>query len=99
MQAFVERLEQAAEEEEPPVSPQDLPCGDILAREFQRFLSQRGRRPADPARPACASARRRPPRSRRFAAAQRRKTIADDALTDDRQAGSPPNTPGPRRCS
>jgi len=42
VQAFVERLEQAAEEEEPPVSPQDLPSGDSIAREFQRFLRQRG---------------------------------------------------------
>jgi predicted ATP-grasp superfamily ATP-dependent carboligase len=42
VQAFVERLEQAAEEEEPPVSPQDLPSGDTIAREFQRFLRQRG---------------------------------------------------------
>jgi len=42
VQAFVERLEQAAEEEEPPVAPQDLPSGDTIAREFQRFLRQRG---------------------------------------------------------
>ena len=42
VQAFVERLEQAAEEEEPAVRPQDLPSGDTIAREFQRFLRQRG---------------------------------------------------------
>jgi proteasome assembly chaperone (PAC2) family protein len=42
VQAFVERLEQAAEEEEPALSPQDLPSGDVLAREFQRFLRQQG---------------------------------------------------------
>jgi predicted ATP-grasp superfamily ATP-dependent carboligase len=40
IQAFVERLEQAADSEEQ--SPSDLPSGDILAREFQRFLKQRG---------------------------------------------------------
>src|SRR3954469_7630276 len=42
VQAFVERLERAAEEEEPGVSPQDLPSGDSIARDFQRFLRQRG---------------------------------------------------------
>jgi predicted ATP-grasp superfamily ATP-dependent carboligase len=40
IQAFVERLEQAAESDES--SPEDVPSGDILAREFQRFLRQRG---------------------------------------------------------
>jgi predicted ATP-grasp superfamily ATP-dependent carboligase len=42
IQAFVERLEQAAQSEAQSV-PEDLPSGDILAREFQRFLRQRGR--------------------------------------------------------
>jgi len=42
IQAFVERLEQAAESEEQG-SPEEVPSGDILAREFQRFLRQRGR--------------------------------------------------------
>jgi predicted ATP-grasp superfamily ATP-dependent carboligase len=42
IQAFVERLEQAADSEEQD-SPEDLPSGDILASEFQRFLRQRGR--------------------------------------------------------
>jgi predicted ATP-grasp superfamily ATP-dependent carboligase len=42
IQAFVERLEQAAESEEQ-TSLEDVPSGDILAREFQRFLRQRGR--------------------------------------------------------
>ena len=42
VQAFVERLEQAAEEEEPNITPQDLPSGDSIARDFQRFLRQRG---------------------------------------------------------
>jgi len=42
IQAFVERLEQAAEGEEEVVAD-DVPSGDMLAREFQRFLRQRGR--------------------------------------------------------
>jgi hypothetical protein len=42
IQAFVERLEQAAESDEE-VSPDEVPSGDTLAREFQRFLRQRGR--------------------------------------------------------
>ncbi len=42
IQAFVERLEQAADSEEQS-TPEDLPSGDILASEFQRFLRQRGR--------------------------------------------------------
>jgi predicted ATP-grasp superfamily ATP-dependent carboligase len=42
VQAFVERLEKAADEEEEPLDPRDLPSGDRLASEFQRFLKQRG---------------------------------------------------------
>jgi proteasome assembly chaperone (PAC2) family protein len=42
VQAFVERLELDAENEETPLEPDDLPSGDLLAREFQRFLRQRG---------------------------------------------------------
>ncbi len=42
VQAFVERLERAAAEEEDEMRSQDLPSGDVLAREFQRFLRQRG---------------------------------------------------------
>jgi predicted ATP-grasp superfamily ATP-dependent carboligase len=42
VQAFVERLEQAAAEEEAEMEAGDLPSGDVLAREFQRFLRQRG---------------------------------------------------------
>ena len=42
IQAFVERLEQAADSEEED-TPEDLPSGEILASEFQRFLRQRGR--------------------------------------------------------
>ena len=40
--AFVERLEQAADSEEEG-STEDVPSGDMIAREFQRFLRQRGR--------------------------------------------------------
>jgi proteasome assembly chaperone (PAC2) family protein len=41
VQAFVERLEEAAaEEDDEPIG--DLPSGDVLASEFQRFLRQRG---------------------------------------------------------
>jgi proteasome assembly chaperone (PAC2) family protein len=43
VQAFVERLERDAESEEEPLLPDDLPSGDLLASEFQRFLRQRGR--------------------------------------------------------
>ena len=42
VQAFVERLERAADEEELAKGGGDLPSGDVLAREFQRFLRQRG---------------------------------------------------------
>jgi proteasome assembly chaperone (PAC2) family protein len=42
VQAFVERLERAADEEEPQPDPSQIPSGDLLAREFQRFLRQRG---------------------------------------------------------
>ncbi len=48
VQAFVERLEQAVEEEESGASATDLPSGDVLAREFQRFLRQRGSPPEGP---------------------------------------------------
>jgi proteasome assembly chaperone (PAC2) family protein len=42
IQAFVERLELAADSEERS-SPEEVPSGDIIASEFQRFLRQRGR--------------------------------------------------------
>jgi predicted ATP-grasp superfamily ATP-dependent carboligase len=42
VQAFVERLEQAVEEEEGEQPKPDVPSGDVIAREFQRFLRQRG---------------------------------------------------------
>ena len=41
VQAFVERLEQAADDE-PSLDPAQVPSGDKLASEFQRFLRQRG---------------------------------------------------------
>ena len=41
IQTFVERLEQAAESDEE-VSTEEVPSGDVIAREFQRFLRQRG---------------------------------------------------------
>jgi proteasome assembly chaperone (PAC2) family protein len=41
IQAFVERLEQAADSEVD-VTPSEVPSGDVIAREFQRFLRQRG---------------------------------------------------------
>jgi proteasome assembly chaperone (PAC2) family protein len=49
VQAFVERLEQAAGEE-PSDSPGTLPSGETIARDLQRFLRQRGE--DDPAGPA-----------------------------------------------
>ncbi len=42
IRAFVERLEQAAESDEETMASGDVPSGDTLAREFQRFLRQRG---------------------------------------------------------
>jgi len=42
VQAFVERLEREASESEDQQDAKDLPSGDVLAREFQRFLRQRG---------------------------------------------------------
>jgi predicted ATP-grasp superfamily ATP-dependent carboligase len=41
VQAFVERLEQLAEDERTG-EPEEIPSGDLLASEFQRFLRQRG---------------------------------------------------------
>jgi predicted ATP-grasp superfamily ATP-dependent carboligase len=42
VQAFVERLERAADEEDDEPDAGDLPSGDVIARDFQRFLRQRG---------------------------------------------------------
>ena len=58
VQAFVERLEQTVSEEESEASPTDLPSGDVIAREFQRFLRQRGSRRARPASEQKRTARR-----------------------------------------
>ena len=87
VQAFVERLEQAAEEEEPSeIDPQDLPSGDVLAREFQRFLRQRGpgrrlahRRIEPSARPGAVRARSPTCPARRAPAARRRSRRAPTA--------------------
>jgi proteasome assembly chaperone (PAC2) family protein len=48
VKAFVERLEEMADEmsEEEGDNERQLPSGDVIAREFQRFLRQRG--PEDP---------------------------------------------------
>jgi proteasome assembly chaperone (PAC2) family protein len=48
VKAFVERLEEMADElsEDEGPSEEQLPSGDVIAREFQRFLRQRG--PEDP---------------------------------------------------
>jgi len=43
VKAFVERLEEMADElSEDETAPDQLPSGDVIAREFQRFLRQRG---------------------------------------------------------
>jgi predicted ATP-grasp superfamily ATP-dependent carboligase len=42
VQAFVERLEQAASLDTSSLGPSDLPSGDAIASEFQRFLRQQG---------------------------------------------------------
>jgi len=42
VQAFVERLEQATDIDTTPLGPGDLPSGDAIASEFQRFLKQQG---------------------------------------------------------
>ena len=42
VKAFVERLEQTADESEELSPPQRIPSADAIARDFQRFLRQRG---------------------------------------------------------
>ena len=42
VKAFVERLEQAMDESEETSPPQRIPSADSIARDFQRFLKQRG---------------------------------------------------------
>lgn len=39
---FVERLEQASDADAPEAEGEEVPSGDVIAREFQRFLNQRG---------------------------------------------------------
>ena len=42
VQAFVERLEEAAGQDTTSLGPGELPSGDAIASEFQRFLKQQG---------------------------------------------------------
>jgi proteasome assembly chaperone (PAC2) family protein len=42
VKAFVERLEQTLDETQEDIEPEDLPSADSIARDFQRFLKQRG---------------------------------------------------------
>jgi proteasome assembly chaperone (PAC2) family protein len=42
VRAFVEQLEESADESEEQASPQRIPSADTIARDFQRFLRQRG---------------------------------------------------------
>jgi len=42
VKAFVERLEQTLDETQEEIEPEDLPSADSIARDFQRFLKQRG---------------------------------------------------------
>lgn len=42
VKAFVERLEQSMDESEESAPPQRIPSADSIARDFQRFLKQRG---------------------------------------------------------
>jgi predicted ATP-grasp superfamily ATP-dependent carboligase len=42
VKAFVEKLEQSADESEELSPPQEIPSADAIARDFQRFLRQRG---------------------------------------------------------
>jgi len=46
VKSFVERLEQTIDEIQPEVTPDQIPSADAIARDFQRFLRQRG--PNDP---------------------------------------------------
>jgi len=42
VKAFVEKLEQTVDESEELSAPQEIPSADAIARDFQRFLRQRG---------------------------------------------------------
>jgi proteasome assembly chaperone (PAC2) family protein len=48
VKAFVERLEEMADEMSDEGGPDQIPSGDVIASEFQRFLRQRGPGPDDP---------------------------------------------------
>ena len=95
----------------PSCDPQDLPSGDVLAREFQRFLRQRGPGAARPApaaaRPARArsgpgapaSARRGPPRPRcRGRGGARRSATSPRARPPGGSPGGRPRTRAGPAC-
>src|SRR5437764_399657 len=42
VKSFVERLEQTLDEAQPDMPPERIPSADSIARDFQRFLRQRG---------------------------------------------------------
>jgi hypothetical protein len=42
VKSFVERLEQTLDEAEEDLPPDRIPSADTIARDFQRFLRQRG---------------------------------------------------------
>jgi len=50
VKAFVERLEQTLDETQEDIEPERLPSADSIARDFQRFLKQRG--PEGPSGPS-----------------------------------------------
>src|SRR3954454_22938694 len=53
VKAFVERLEQTLDETQEDLEPEQLPSADSIARDFQRFLKQRGPEgPQGPSGPA-----------------------------------------------
>jgi hypothetical protein len=79
---FVERLEAAAEEEEPTLRPQDLPSGDVLAREFQRFLRQRGPGEGGGGGPASAARAQAASRKQAFRAGRRSARLMRQRVVD-----------------
>ena len=46
VKSFVERLEETLDEAQPDMPPDRIPSADAIARDFQRFLRQRG--PGEP---------------------------------------------------
>src|SRR3954454_14861439 len=105
VQAFVERLERAADEEDPSPDPSQIPSGDLLAREFQRFLRQRGadqpwagrRRPvtAGIALPSPAAVDVRRPTRRTRLNAQRRGRRSGSRTSSRRRRKAWARSPGP----